>query len=177
MNPVRPYETGNGVGISKCHREIVLGRSNGVKEAGLTKQERGFLTLLRIWMVLFFLTTILFIIAPDWTLNYLTDIGRGIFGWSEPPIALGAERFWFVLAIALLATLTYICFEAQRDFLRNIDYARPIIIAKFISTLGFLICLMFFGHRFFYLVGALIDGLIFIITWYYYNAAAKSRSR
>lgn len=148
-----------------------------MKEAGLTKQERGFLTLIRIWMILFFLATILFIIGPDWTLNYLVAIGRGVFGWHEAPITLGAERFWCVLAIALLAALTYLCFEAQRDFLRNIEYARSIIIAKFVSTVGFVICLLFYEHRFFYLVGAIIDGLIFILTWYYYNAAIKSRSR
>lgn len=148
-----------------------------MKEAGLTKQERSFLAIIRIWMILFFLATILFIILPDTTLNYLTAIGRGIFGWSEPTITLGAERFWCVLTIALLATLTYLCFEAQRDFLRNIDYAKFIIVAKFVSTVGFVGCLIFYEHRFFYLVGALVDGLIFSITWYYYNAASKSRSR
>ena len=148
-----------------------------MKEAGLTKQERGFLALIRIWMVLFFLATVLFIILPDWTLNYLGDIGRGIFGLSEPPVILGAERFWLVLAIALLATLTYICFEIQHDFLRRLEYARTVIIAKFVSAAGFAFCIFWHGYRFFYLTGAVVDGLIFAITWYYYNAAAKSRSR
>jgi hypothetical protein len=128
-------------------------------------------------MILFFLAAILFIVGPDWMLNYLVAIGRGIFGWIESPIVLGAERFWCVLAIAHLVTLTYLCFEAQRDFLRNIDYARAVIIAKLASTVGFAVCLLFYEHRFFYLVGAAIDGMIFILTWYYYNAAIKSRSR
>ncbi len=148
-----------------------------MKEAGLTKQERSFLALMRILMILFFLATLLFIFLPDWTLNYLTAIGRGIFGWQEPVIALGAERFWCVLAIALLACLTFIAFEAQRDFLRNIDYARPIIVAKLVSTVGFVVCLLWYEYRFFYLVGAIVDGIIFATTWYYYNAAIKSRSR
>jgi hypothetical protein len=148
-----------------------------MKEAGLTKQERGCLAMLRIWMVLFFLTTVLFIVLPDTTLYYITAVGRGIFGWREPAIALGAERFWCVLAVSLLATLTYICFEAQRDFLRNIDYTKAVIVSKLFSTAGFVLCLIFYEHRFFYLVGAVVDGLIFAITWYYYGAACKSRSR
>jgi hypothetical protein len=148
-----------------------------MKEAGLTKQERNFLALLRAWMILFLFAMGIFIIAPDWMLGYLTAIGRGIFGWREPPITLGSERFWLVLAIALLACLSYLCFVAQRDFLRNMEYAKAIIVSKFVSTVGFIICLVTVESRFFYLVGAIIDGFLFITTWYYYNAAAKSRSR
>lgn len=148
-----------------------------MKEAGLTKQERSFLALVRILMVLFFLATLLFIFLPDWTLNYLTAIGRGVFGWSEPPLVLGAERFWCVLAISMLATVTFICTEVQRDFLRKIEFMRAVIIAKLTSTIGFLVCFFWYEARFFYAVGALVDGLIFALTWYYYNAAVKSRSR
>jgi hypothetical protein len=148
-----------------------------MKEAGLTKQERNFLALLRAWMILFLFAMGIFIIAPDWMLDYLTAIGRGIFDWREPTITLGNERFWLVLAIALLACLSYLCFVAQRDFLRNMEYAKAIIVSKFVSTAGFVICLVTVEARFFYLVGAIIDGILFVTTWYYYNAAAKSRSR
>ena len=112
-----------------------------MKEAGLTKQERNFLALLRAWMILFLFAMGIFIIAPDWMLDYLTAIGRGIFDWREPAITLGNERFWLVLAIALLACLSYLCFVAQRDFLRNMEYAKAIIVSKFVSTAGFVICL------------------------------------
>lgn len=147
-----------------------------MRDAGYTKQERSLFTLTRILMVLFFLTTILFIILPNWTLTYLTNIGRGIFGFAQPPIPLGAEHFWLILAIAYLVALTYICFLVQHDFLRNIDYLKVIILAKFVSTVGFLFCFFKYDRYFFYIVGAAIDGLIFLITWYYYHAAKKSRT-
>ena len=107
-----------------------------MKEAGLTKQERSFLALIRIWMVLFFLGMLVFIIVPDWSLYYLANIGRVIFGLSEPPFVLGAERFWLVLAVAYMAVITYICFEVQTDLLRKIEYARALIIAKLVTTTG-----------------------------------------
>lgn len=148
-----------------------------MRVSGYTKQERSLLTLIRILMVLFLLATILFIIAPNWTLDYLSAIGRGIFGFSEPPIKLGQEHFWLVLAIAYLSSLTYICFIAQNDFLRNMDYMGIVIFSKLVSTIGFAICFFKFDYRFFYLVGLLIDGLIFLLTLFYYNAAKKSRTR
>jgi hypothetical protein len=148
-----------------------------MKVSGYTKQERSLLTFIRILMVLFFLAALLFIIAPSWTLNYLSAVGRGIFGFREPPLILGQEHFWLVLAIAYLSALTYICFIAQNDFLRNMDYMVIVIFSKLVSAIGFTVCFFRFDYRFFYLVGILVDGLIFLLTWYYYNAAKKSRAR
>jgi len=148
-----------------------------MKEAGFTKQERNFLTLIRIWTVLFLLATTVFALAPDWLLLYVNAIGRSIFGWRETVLLPGNERFWVVLSVSMLATLTYICFVTQHDFLRNMDYAKAIIVSKLVSTLGFIFCFAALEQRFIYLVGALVDGMIFLITWYSYNAAVKSRSR
>ena len=147
-----------------------------MREAGLTKQERGLLTLTRVLMVLFFLATALFIPLPNWTLNYLTDIGQVFFNFRNSSITLGTENFWLILAIGYTATLTYVCLIAQNDFLRNIDYVKIVIFAKFVSTLGFVICFLKFEYRFFCLVGAIIDFTIFLITWSCYHAAKKSRS-
>ena len=147
-----------------------------MRDAGYTKQERSLLTLIRILMVLFLLTTILFIVAPNWSLEYITAIGRGIFNFPEPPIRLGEEHFWLVLAIAYVASITYICFIVQNDFLRNIDYIKVVIFSKFISTFGFIYCFVRMEPHFFYIVGAAIDGLIFLVTWYYYHGAKKSRT-
>lgn len=147
-----------------------------MRVAGFTKQERSLLVLTRILMVAFFLATILFATAPDFTLSYLTNIGIGLFGFKERAASLGAERFWLVLGVAFVATLTYICFIIQHDFLRNIRYFRLIIFSKFISATGFIFCLIRFELHFFYLAGAIIDGLIFFVSWYCYHAAKKSRA-
>ncbi|MFH1829166.1 MAG: hypothetical protein ABH871_00115 [Pseudomonadota bacterium] len=145
-----------------------------MKYAGFTKQERTFITLMRVWMVAFFGTGILFATIPNILLNYINDIGKVFVGWHSPPIASGGY-FWLVLAVALLAILTYSCALAQASPLRNFGYARLIIISKFISAIGFAALLYINGKQFYYLVGAVIDGLIFIITLGVYIKASKSR--
>lgn len=147
-----------------------------MRDAGLTKQERSLLTLIRVLMVLFFVATLLFLFLPNWTLNYITDIGRTFFALPGPDLYDCVNKMWFVLAIAFTATLTLICIIAQNDFLRNLDYMRLIIFSKFVSTTGFIICFISYNHYFLYLAGAIIDGIIFLIGWYYYHAAKTSRS-
>lgn len=146
-----------------------------MKNAGFTRQERSFIALMRIWAVAFFLTAILFAVAPDYTINYLTSVGTEIFGWQSDPIQFGNERFWLVLAITLLVTLSYISAIVQRNLLRNIGYARPVIVAKLFSSVGFIFALTRGQHHFIYLAGAIVDGLIFLITWRMYAKAVKSR--
>ncbi|MFH1875175.1 MAG: hypothetical protein ABH859_08370 [Pseudomonadota bacterium] len=147
-----------------------------MREAGLTKQERGLLTLTRVLLVLFFLATILFIILPTWSLNYLSDLGQVVFGFKTQAIELEAHKFWLVLAVGYTAVLTYACFIAQSDFLRLMDYLKIVIFGKFVTASGFIFCFLKYDYVFYYLVGAVIDSLLFFITLYCYHAAKKSRS-
>jgi hypothetical protein len=146
-----------------------------MKYAGFTMQERTFITLMRVWSVAFLATGILFATIPNILLNYINDIGKVFLGWQSPPTAAGGF-FWLVLAVALLFVLSYCCMLAQASALRNFDYARLVMVAKFISAAGFAAMLFIDGRQFYYLVGAVIDGLIFIITLRVYVKAAKSRS-
>jgi len=128
-------------------------------------------------MVVFFGAGITFAVAPDWTINYIEKIGSGIFNWSSTPVQLGGERFWLVLVTSLMATITFLAFRAQANLLRNIGDVGVIIVAKFVSTVGFIVCLVLVQMSFIYLAGAVIDGLIFLITAGLYHAALKSRPR
>ncbi len=147
-----------------------------MREAGFTKQERSLLTLTRMLMVLFFLATILFIVLPTWSLNYLSDLGQVVFGFDSQALELGAHKFWLVLAVGYTSLLTYVCFIAQNDFLRNMEYLKIIIFGKFITAVGFIICFFNYDYVFYYLVGAVVDSLLFILTLHYYHAAKKSRT-
>lgn len=146
-----------------------------MREAGLTKQERHLVALLRIWTVIFLGAGILFAIAPDWTIDYIESIGRGLFKWKSDPLVLGNERFWLVLVISLMITLAFIAYKAQAGHLRNIGYTSLILISKLVSSVGYLVCFFMIDHRFLYLAGASVDGLVFLMTIVMYRSALRSR--
>jgi len=145
--------------------------------AGYTKQERTLILIARIWAVLFLATAILFAAAPDYTLKYITDIGRGLFGWYSPAMALGQQLFWLVPSVSLLVALSYLCMIVQKDPAQHIEYIRLLLLVTFISAIGFLICLFVHERQFSYLVGACVNCLIFFITLVVYKKATTSRNR
>lgn len=147
-----------------------------MKNAGFTKQERSFIALMRIWAIAFLGTGIIFAASPDYLPTYIVNVGAGLFGWHSPPFPPAGERFWLVLAVALLFTLAYICAIVQGNLVRNIGYARPLILAKFVSCAGFAVCFFAIDQHIVYFTGALIDGCICVITWRFYCRALKSRT-
>ena len=146
-----------------------------MKYAGYTKQERALLTVTRVLTVTFLLTAIVFAIAPNYILNYVNDIGKVLFGWHAPSTNFGNQYFWLVLSVGYISTIAYLCFLAQRNLIRHIGYLRPVIFSELIATIGFFICLFTSEAQFFYLIGAIIDGLIFILLWWLYAVAVNSR--
>lgn len=131
---------------------------------------------MRIWAVLFAGTGIVFIASPNYIPDYVTKIGSEIFGWQAPALNFGAESFWIVMGAALLFTLAYVSIVAQRNLVRNINYAKILMLAKFLSCAGFAFCFFSYGKQFLYLVAAAIDLLILIITWRFYSLALRSRA-
>lgn len=144
-------------------------------ESGFTRQERHLIILLRVWMVAFFAVGCLFAAAPVGTVRYIERIGRGVFGWTDTPLALSDERFWLVLAVSLMGTLAYLAYKAQANLLRHSGYVGVILIATFISTAGYTAIFILQGRPFVYLMGAAVDGFIFIVTAVMYRSALKSR--
>lgn len=146
-----------------------------MRYAGFTKQERTFITLMRVLMVLFLGAAIAFVVIPDILLNYINDIGKVFLDWRSPPY-VGGGYFWLVPAVALLLILFYSCALAQKSPLRYGGYAKLVIMAKFVTATGFAALLFLDGLQFYYLVAAVIDALLFIITWRFYTKASVSRT-
>jgi len=146
-----------------------------MRYAGFTKQERTFITLMRVWMVLFFGVAVTFAVIPDILLNYINDIGKVFLGWRSPPY-VGGGYFWLVPAVALHLILSYSSALAQSSPVRNGSMARLVIITTFITAVGFTALLFLDGLQFYYLVAAAIDALICIITWRVYAKASLSRT-
>lgn len=132
--------------------------------------------LMRIWAIAFLVTGIVFAAARDYIPNYITNIGVGLFNWHQPQTQYGEDRFWVVLSVALLFVLAYLCAIVQHSVVRNIGYTRPVILAKIVSTIGFVVCFFTIDRQFMYLVGALVDGTICVFTWYFYVSALRSRA-
>lgn len=147
-----------------------------MRDSGFTRQERSFILLMRIWIVAFIGAAIIFAAIPQVLLNYINDIGRVFFSWQSPPVTTAGCGIWIVLSVAFLISLAYVCIIAQAKPLRNTAYARIIILSKFVSSAGFVAILLISAHYFYYLVGAIVDGLICILTWRLYSGALRSRN-
>ena len=143
-----------------------------MKEAGFIKAERNLKSLLRFWMAFFSISAIFLIFMPKTALDYFTKLGWTFL--SIPIPQTSGDNFYWILSIGYLVTLTYICLMAQSDIIRKINLVPVLIIAKFSTCLGFTI-LTFSKMNFLYLSGAIIDGLICILTWYYYSRSLHGR--
>lgn len=146
-----------------------------MRNLGFTKQERAFVALMRFWMIAFLGVGIIFAISPNYIPDYVTRFGVALLDWHDMP-PVGENGFFVVLSVAFLFALAYLCAIVQHAPVRNIGYTRPVIFSKFVTSLGFFICFLFYGKHFLYLVSAMVDFTIFILTWWFYAKAVGSRS-
>lgn len=142
----------------------------------LTLQERQLIWLLRWWVGVFFGTAVVFALFPSELIYWLNIIGKTIFHWRFEWLSPPTEHFWQVLSVSLLAVLTFVAFEAQRDIRQNFSFIRIIILSKIVTTLGFLIAFIYDGAYFVYLAGMVIDLIILLLTWFCYHRTAVSRA-
>lgn len=124
--------------------------------------------------MLFTVAYLCFIIFPDRILTILNEAGK-LAGWKGEPLQMSTERFWLVLAASLMVVLIISAIKALQNITKNIFYVKIIIISKLVSTTGFIYCLAFLEPAFAYLVGALADGMVFLITLLAYRRAVGSR--
>ena len=145
--------------------------------ANYTRQERTLILSMRILMVGFFLAALLFALLPNYTLNYISDIGRVMFGWYSPSVGTGHIHFWLIPTVSFLLALSYLCAVVQKNPAQNIEYVRLIHIATFASSVGFTISLFSVSWQFFYFVGAVVNAFLFIVITVFYSSATRSRNR
>ena len=126
--------------------------------------ERQLQLLLRLWTGLFGIGALLFLIAPSQVTNLL----------ALPP---ASERFWNALAVAMMAAVTALSYEAQKDVPKGRILVRILLVAKATSTLGFALALLTDGFRVGYLAGVVCDGSIFWITAWMYRRVFGSADK
>ena len=146
-----------------------------MKEVGLTKQERNFVTIMRFFSLVYGSLAILFVFVPDWILTYLTNIGIVFFQWRTRIPEFHHDHFWFIPTIAFLLTLSYAAYLSSRDLLRNMSFARVVVAGQGMTTMGFLIAAIIIEPLFVYLASAIVGGLFFLAAWYALFTARQSR--
>ena len=134
----------------------------------MTPNERQLSTLLRIWTALFGIGAVLFLLAPDAVVALLDRIGPSIGLASIPPHP-STGPFWNVLAVSLMATVTYLAYQAQKDIAKGRRLVQAILIAKGVSALAFIAHFWIGPRSFPPLAGFLCDGSIFAVTFLAYK--------
>lgn len=77
------------------------------------------------------------------------------------------EYFWIALAGSMMMTVSYLCYEAYKNPL-NTTAIRGVLIAKAASSL-FFVASALRAHQSIYLLGTVVDGLIFLAILFAYQ--------
>lgn len=130
---------------------------------------------LRTWMiisaVIYGVGLFNFMFGQNLLLESLNRAGELIFRDRFPRIPLSTEKFWLVLTDSMMLMLTVICVLVALDPASRLMMVVVILFSKAFSTSQYLY-LFFKDKKYFaYLVGALTDGPLFLITlWFYVKA-------
>jgi len=127
-------------------------------------------------MLLFSGAAIFFAFFPHQLIDALNTIGEKLIGERAISISSEGSHFFVILSVALLLSLTYLCAIIQKNPVRHVGSTRVILLAKFTSSLGFLICFFTLGWPFAYFVAAFVDAFIFLITLFFYLRLVKRRA-
>ncbi len=139
----------------------------------ITKEEKQLVVLLRIWIFCFALGGLYFLLFQNQLIARINYISSEVLKLNLPPLPESTEKFWLALTISMMATITALSYIAQRDIRKNIGYVIPLLISKFVSTFFFIIFFFLHVPALAYIVGALTDGPIFVITLIFYLRCKK----
>jgi hypothetical protein len=132
-------------------------------------------TLLQFWTPLFAVGGITFFLFPGLVVEVLNSTAK-FFPFLNP-LQMTSSPFWSVLAVSLMAILTFVSAMAAG----KIEDAKPLIlgilISKATSTLGFMGYFVKAGHTAPMFWGILCDGSIFLITFYFFQKASPYFSK
>lgn len=140
----------------------------------LTSKQKQLRTLLQFWMVAFLGTSVVFFFFGQKfliTVNNLT----GRYLPSLAPVSILEHRFWLCLVMSLMLTLVFLAYWAQKDIRQNLGFVLPILVSKFFSTFFYFISFLTLSHAGAYLLGLITDGMVFLITFYFYVRVIKEK--
>jgi hypothetical protein len=140
----------------------------------LTRHEKQLVLLLKIWIFCFAGGGLYFLLFQNVLIKQINFFSSDILKLNLPLHPESPDKFWLALTLSMMATITALSYIAQKDIRKNIGYVIPLLIAKFVSTFFFILFFFIHINSLAYIVGALTDGPIFIITLVFYIRAKKS---
>ena len=131
--------------------------------------ERFVVLSLRLLAATFAVVGLLFIAAPDGTLNVLDDLGEWLplGAFSAAPETL--QQLWLALGFSYMVVITGICLVVQADVVRYRPLLLVLAAGKAASSLAALGAYLFDDDVFAYLLNFLVDGFLVgvaILLWH-----------
>jgi hypothetical protein len=126
--------------------------------------------LLRVWAVIFALGAIDFIIFPYLTVRILNS-GAHALGMHEVTALNAGQDFWLTLAVPYMILVAAFSWVAQRGAKIAAQPVQFLMLAKASSSLTSLALFLFGGFPYPFLANFIVDGLIVLITYWFYRAA------
>ncbi len=122
---------------------------------------------LRYWMiasaVMYFVAGLFFLFLQNRLLEQMNTVSAKLFQDRFPPIPLSTEKFWLILTSSMMLMLVLLCAFVAMDPKKFLAMVFIILASKCCSTLLYLI--LFARKKYWaYLVGALTDGPLFVVT-------------
>ena len=140
--------------------------------AGLLPAERAFRGWMLFSVLMYAFAVPLFFVAGKWIVPVINAVSSRICALPLYPLPAGGTEgaFWQVLGVSMMMMLIWVCWKIQQDVRRHACLAPIILFSKACSTLLYL-GLFVSDHCLAYLIGALTDGPIFLLTFALWYAA------
>jgi hypothetical protein len=143
----------------------------------LTREERVFRAWMFISIGLYGIGGVFFLFWGDWVPWCINAFSARFVNLPLYPDSEGA--FWRVLSMSMMAMITWIALAVYRDLHANRPLVSVLLLSKCCST-GLYAVFFMQRHELVYLVGALTDGPLFLITgalWYAAHPGARCFDR
>jgi hypothetical protein len=134
----------------------------------LTPEERVFRDWMLISIGLYGIAGVFFLFCGDWVPRCINALSARFVNLPLYPDSEGA--FWRVLSVSMMAMITWIALAVYRNLPANRPLVSVLLLSKCGST-GLYAVFFMQRHDLVYLVGALTDGPLFLITWALWYAA------
>ncbi len=143
----------------------------------LTKEENHLRLFLALSAIVYLVAGLAFAVVPGPILEIINYIGDHVRPTINLGFAIPVEdaQFWLSLAFSMMMVITYLCYMAQLNVRKNKGFIKALLVAKAASSLSSFAFILFHKPPYFAsLVILLVDGSIFLITFYFYNKANRS---
>jgi hypothetical protein len=126
--------------------------------------------LLRIWIVIFVLGALDFFVFPYLTIRILDSTAKSL-GMHEVAALDAGQDFWLTLAVPYMILVAAFSWVAQRGPRIQAQPVQFLMLAKASSSLISLALFFFGGFAYPFVANFVVDGVIVLITLWFYRAA------